>query len=319
MKPAVGHAKWLVAALAIRRSRSQRYARPLHVTTKKVGLTVNSAPTKQSYAAAGTSPGSGGPSGSTKLRSVVKLRPPRPGSLASICRWLCPLVSARDEVSAFTIAVAAQYLSARRERPLVHIRTRICAGEPVPLKPATLLPPSPTNCRKSILKRLGTVLPRAIGWEAAMEGSPRAPSLGGESDEYVAWDAAYVLGSLSDADRGEYEAHLRDCRSCRESVDELSGMPALLGQLSADEVAAIDDGASETLLPPLRGRVLTSLLATVSRRRRVARVATWTMAAAAAVMVFGVLAGVQFHWHPTASVPRADASALAMTPVARTE
>jgi hypothetical protein len=135
----------------------------------------------------------------------------------------------------------------------------------------------------------------------------------------VAWDAAYVLGSLSDADRGEYEAHLRDCRSCRESVDELSGMPALLRQLSADEVAAIDDGASETLLPPLRGRVLTSLLATVSRRRRVARVATWTMAAAAAVMAFGVLAGVQFHWHPTASVPQADASALAMTPVARTE
>ena len=34
MKPAVGHAKWLVAALAIRRSHSQRYARPLHVTTK---------------------------------------------------------------------------------------------------------------------------------------------------------------------------------------------------------------------------------------------------------------------------------------------
>jgi anti-sigma factor RsiW len=151
-----------------------------------------------------------------------------------------------------------------------------------------------------------------------MEGSPRAPSLVGESDEYVPWDAAYVLGSLSDADRGEYEAHLRDCRSCRESVDELSGMPALLGQLTADEVAAIDDGASETL-PPLSGRMLTSLLAKVSRRRRVARVATWMMAAAAAVMVFGVLAGVQFHWGPTASVPRADASALAMTPVAPTE
>jgi hypothetical protein len=34
MKPAVGHAKWLVAALAIRRSHCQRYARPLHVTTR---------------------------------------------------------------------------------------------------------------------------------------------------------------------------------------------------------------------------------------------------------------------------------------------
>ena len=45
--------------------------------------------------------------------------------------------------------------SARRERPLVHIRTRICAGDPVPLKPATLLPSSPTICRSGILKWLG--------------------------------------------------------------------------------------------------------------------------------------------------------------------
>ena len=44
--------------------------------------------------------------------------------------------------------------SARRERPLVHIRTRICAGDPVPLKPATLLPSSATICRSGILKRL---------------------------------------------------------------------------------------------------------------------------------------------------------------------
>ena len=34
MKPAVGHVKWLAASLAIRRSHCQRYARPLHVTTK---------------------------------------------------------------------------------------------------------------------------------------------------------------------------------------------------------------------------------------------------------------------------------------------
>lgn len=147
-----------------------------------------------------------------------------------------------------------------------------------------------------------------------MKGSPRALSLG-ESDEYVLWDAAYVLGSLSDADRREYEAHLRDCPSCRQSVDELRGMPALLGQLTADEVAAIDDRAAETLPP----RTLTPLLAKVSRRRRIARVATWTSAAAAAVMVFGVLAAVQFHWGAPASVPPAGASALAMTPVAPTE
>jgi hypothetical protein len=150
-----------------------------------------------------------------------------------------------------------------------------------------------------------------------MEGSPRALPLAGKSDEYALWDAAYVLGSLSDVDRPKYEAHLRGCRSCRQSVDELSGMPALLGQLSVDEVAAIDDGGSDTLPP----RMLTSLLAKVSRRRRNARLATWAVAAAAAVvMVVGVLAGVQFHPGAPASVPsRADASALTMTPVAHTE
>jgi hypothetical protein len=153
-----------------------------------------------------------------------------------------------------------------------------------------------------------------------MEGSPRALSLVGESDEYVLWDAAYVLGSLSDADRREYEAHLRGCPSCRQSVDELRGMPALLGQLTADEVAAVDDGAPEAL-PPLNPRVLTSLQAKVSRRRRNTRVVTWTVAAAAAaVMVFGVLVGVQSHPGAPASPPsRAEASALTMTPVVPSE
>jgi Putative zinc-finger len=153
-----------------------------------------------------------------------------------------------------------------------------------------------------------------------MEGSPRALSRVGESDEYVLWDAAYVLGSLSDADRREYEAHLRGCPSCRQSVDELSDIPALLGQLTADEVAAIDDGASEAL-PPLSPRVLTSLQAKVSRRRRNTRVATWTVAAAAAaVTVFAVLVGVQSHPGAPASPPsQAEASALTMTPVVPSE
>src|SRR6478672_10556435 len=101
-----------------------------------------------------------------------------------------------------------------------------------------------------------------------MEGSPNPPSGAGESDQYVLWDAAYVLGSLSDADRCEYEVHLRGCRSCSQSVEEVRGLPALLGQLTADEVAAIDDGVSQHL-PPWRGQMLTSPPARASRRRRV--------------------------------------------------
>jgi anti-sigma factor RsiW len=138
----------------------------------------------------------------------------------------------------------------------------------------------------------------------------------GSSDDYALWDAAYVLGSLSDPDRREYEAHLHTCPSCREAVAELADMPALLGQLTLDQVASIDDGGSD-VTPPLNPHVLTSLLAEVSRRRRNSRLVTWTVAAAAAaVLVIGVLVGVQ----PRSTTPlQAEAPALAMTPVAPTE
>ena len=38
------------------------------------------------------------------------------------------------------------------------------------------------------------------------------------ADPYAMWDAAYVLGSLSSAERREYEAHLVTCRQCRSLV-----------------------------------------------------------------------------------------------------
>lgn len=76
------------------------------------------------------------------------------------------------------------------------------------------------------------------------------PALAGGSDDYPRWDAAYVLGSLSGADRREFQAHLSTCPSCREGVTELSVMPALLAQLTSDDIAGIDDGGPG-VLPPL--------------------------------------------------------------------
>ena len=149
-----------------------------------------------------------------------------------------------------------------------------------------------------------------------MEGSSPRPSPVNERDAYALWDAAYVLGSLSDADRREYEAHLSNCRSCRQSVDDLSGLPALLGQLTVAEVAALDEGSGATL-PPRRAQVSTSPPPTGRPQRRLVRAATWTMAAA--VIVFGVLVGVVFHEGSQDSAPRAEASAVPMTPVAPTE
>jgi hypothetical protein len=117
-------------------------------------------------------------------------------------------------------------------------------------------------------------------------------------DQYVEWDAAYVLGALSSAERREYEQHLSQCQRCVAAVSELAGMPGLLGALPADDAsaileadapggrpAAIVDGASA---PP---DILTGLTARVRQRRR-AR--AWTaglvgVAAAAAIAAAIVL------------------------------
>src|ERR1700728_5259571 len=81
----------------------------------------------------------------------------------------------------------------------------------------------------------------------------------GDNDRYATWDAAYVLGSLSTADRREYEAHLSVCPLCNQAVSELSGMPALLSKLDGGNVAAI--GAdNRTAAPDMAPNLLASLL-----------------------------------------------------------
>jgi anti-sigma factor RsiW len=131
----------------------------------------------------------------------------------------------------------------------------------------------------------------------------------GDSHEYATWDAAYVLGSLSPADRREYEAHLSVCPSCTQAIAELSGMPALLSKLDSETVAAINDQTAEPLMAP---NMLPSLLFAVRRRRRRTSLRTWSAsAAAAAVLAIGVFVGVANH-SPTSVPPQASVSALSM-------
>jgi hypothetical protein len=73
------------------------------------------------------------------------------------------------------------------------------------------------------------------------QGAPVPGPRGQEGHKYAQWDAAYVLGSLSEMDWREFDAHLGECRACRDAVTELSGMPALLSLLGRDEVADEDD------------------------------------------------------------------------------
>jgi anti-sigma factor RsiW len=148
---------------------------------------------------------------------------------------------------------------------------------------------------------------------------PRAIQPAGDSHEYATWDAAYVLGSLSPADRREYEAHLSGCLPCRQAVAELSGMPALLSKLDSETVAAINEGDHATEAPP---DLLPSLLWAVRQRRRRSRMLTWSAgAAAAAVVGIGVFVGVPgLTGHsPTPAPPQASSvSPLPMAQVGTT-
>lgn len=110
------------------------------------------------------------------------------------------------------------------------------------------------------------------------------------SDRYEMWDAAYVFGSLSPAERREYETHLQTCDRCRAAVADLSGMPALLGMLDADELPELD-AATE---PPLRPEVLDSILAKARWRRRRSRwLTTAAVGIAAAVLALGAVAVIR--------------------------
>lgn len=49
-----------------------------------------------------------------------------------------------------------------------------------------------------------------------------------QRDEYRQWDAAYVLGALSNDERLEFEQHTARCPGCASAVAELAGMVPLL-------------------------------------------------------------------------------------------
>ncbi|SPM28791.1 anti-sigma factor family protein [Mycobacterium terramassiliense] len=146
-------------------------------------------------------------------------------------------------------------------------------------------------------------------------GAPPVGHLPGH-DEYAMWDAAYVLGSLSSAERREFEAHLGYCPLCRGGVGELNGIPALLSQLRRGELTAIDedDGGDAASLPT--AELLASLLAKVAWRRRRSRIATWAAGtAAAAVLAIGVFLGLAGQSSTTGPAPRANESVQPMAQV----
>jgi hypothetical protein len=125
-------------------------------------------------------------------------------------------------------------------------------------------------------------------------------------DKFAQWDAAYVLGALSPAERREFEEHLASCPPCQAAVSELAGIPGLLAQVSAADAAmlslAVDNqmGSGDTSTsdaneaelvksgPP--ASLLPKMLEVAARTRRRRMVAAVAGIAAAVLLVIGGLA-----------------------------
>lgn len=135
-------------------------------------------------------------------------------------------------------------------------------------------------------------------------------------DRYATWDAAYVLGSLSDEERREYEAHLGTCPRCTAAVAELSDIPALLSTVQPAEFGRVDPAQAE----PPEG-VLNGLLDKVRARRRRARwLASAAVGLAAAVLAVGIAIAVrpESFGLQTGTPPQASGQQLEMTKVSET-
>ncbi|MCP2343658.1 zf-HC2 domain-containing protein [Actinomadura rupiterrae] len=115
----------------------------------------------------------------------------------------------------------------------------------------------------------------------------------------------YVLGAIDPAERARVDEHLARCPACRDELAALAGLPALLGR--------VDTGQIDEVADPAPG-VLDGLLAKAAEesrrpwfRRRPAVGWTPLAAAAAVLMVFGLLLGGVVG-HQVAGTPQARPS-----------
>jgi anti-sigma factor RsiW len=108
------------------------------------------------------------------------------------------------------------------------------------------------------------------------------------TDHFAEWDAAYLIGALSPADRAAFEEHLETCAECRAGVAELAPTAGLLSRVRADALAedAGTDRSTREGAPAARSALI-ARARTADRRRRT----LWfSLALAAALVVIAAVA-----------------------------
>lgn len=99
--------------------------------------------------------------------------------------------------------------------------------------------------------------------------------------EFAHHDAAYVLGSLSPAERSAFERHLAGCAECAQGVRVFAGLPGLLSKVSPEVLES--DGTPE----PVPATLLPALVAAAAHSQRRRTTVLVGLVAAAAVVVAG--------------------------------
>lgn len=131
-------------------------------------------------------------------------------------------------------------------------------------------------------------------------------------DPFLDWDAAYVLGALSMDDRRDFERHLASCLDCAAAVAELAGIPGILSKIDAETAVALTNSPNVEHLRDSGYEPLQKLarLANLQQRRMRRRLTAGMAAAAAALIVFGILTGTAIRpTTPLASAPSSNTSA----------
>jgi hypothetical protein len=113
-------------------------------------------------------------------------------------------------------------------------------------------------------------------------------------DNLAEWDAAYVLGALSLADRRTYEDYLSANPDRVTELNEIAYIPAILGALSRDEAVALTDLAGPAHAAPDNIASLAHAAAKRERRSRRTIFAVSVAVAAALAVVGGVVGATVF-------------------------
>lgn len=139
-----------------------------------------------------------------------------------------------------------------------------------------------------------------------------------EHADFADWDAAYLLGALSPADRRAFEEHLESCERCVRAAAEVAPTLGLLARVDPARARSLQgDGPSDEREPASDGgrAELIARAAHESRRRR----GWWTGAlAAAAVLLIAVAVGVGMAIAPPDEGRAVELRAVVDAPLAAT-